>query len=78
MTRETLIKETINKGWLTIQRFSPYHQGGKCASIVLEKELKVLHVSPPEQGVSFAGSQETKIPSWVELEHRRHENLSLQ
>ena len=53
MTTATLIKKTFNWGWFTVQRFSPLScrkHGGTQADMVLEEELKVLHLDPQAAG----------------------------
>jgi hypothetical protein len=49
MTIATLIKETFNWDWLTVQDFSPLFSWQKAfgvmkADMVLKRELKVLHL----------------------------------
>ena len=48
MTMATFIRKTFVWGWLTVQRFSPLTSWLGCgdmqADMVLEKELRVLHL----------------------------------
>ena len=52
-----------------------YHHGGKHGSMqadmVLEKELRVLHLDPQ-------ATEGDSVPHWVEFEHRRYQSPPLQ